>query len=140
MLTLLKRVRVFIILFFIVFFGGISEGCSIKTHPAALDINYSGDSKSRAVSQSRRKRIAKSARRKQERLERKTSKPLEKAKRDGEKARKRMVKAHIDKQLPEVKKRMLENQKYTEDKYRERKLLKKFLTFWKKKKYKRHGS
>jgi hypothetical protein len=137
---LLKRVRFFIILFFIVFFGIISEGCSRKTHPAALDINYSGNRKSNAASQSRRKRIAKRANRKQVRLERKASKPLEKAKHEGERARKRMVKAHIDKQLPEVKKRMLENQKYTEDRYRERKLLKKFLTFWKKKKYKRHGS
>ncbi len=136
----IRNAKFILIIVFFILLGGVSGSCGKKIYPSGIEIDYKGSERKFKRKIARRERIGKRANRRKARLERRANRPIEKQKREEASARKKAIEKHIKKQHPDVQKRMLENKKFTENRYKKKQSVKEILVFWKKKKYKCHGS
>lgn len=86
--------------------------------------------------QKKRERVARRAKRKALRLERKANRPQLKRKAEAKKVQKKMIRHHKENQHPDVQARMKQNERETRRNYASQKSLKEKLMFWKRNKCK----
>lgn len=128
----IKSIRTFRIFVILVLLTLSLGSCNRKTLPSGVEGNLWGTNRNFKKEVRQRERLARRADRKTARLERKARRPQEKEKRRAAKAHSKAVEQHINKQHPDVKARMKENQKFTKQRYATKKSFWDRLMFWKK--------
>jgi hypothetical protein len=115
-------------------FGGGS--CGKKMYPSGLEIDLLGYNKKSNREQLKRKAIAQSSERKQNKSNRKRNKLVVKEQKIADKELKDFKQAHFNRQHPDVQARMKQNFRETERSYASRKSFKDKFAFWQKNKCK----
>jgi hypothetical protein len=136
----IRNCKFILVIVFFILLGGVSNSCGKKVYPSGIEIDFKGSERTFQRKIAKRERVAKRFNRRKARLERRANRPIEKKKREEATVQKKAIEKHIKMQHPDVQKRMLENRKFAENRYRKKRSVKEILVFWKKKKYKCHGS
>ncbi len=108
--------------------------CGPKVYPSGLEGNLLGYQGNFNRERKKRKREARRNDRKIARVERKEKRPELKKQKEIHRYRKEIIASHIAKQEPHVQKRMKQNLRETEKKYRSQRSVKEKVLFWKKNK------
>lgn len=136
----IRKGKFIIVIVFFILLGGVSGSCGKKVYPSGIEIDFKGSERAFKRKMAKRERVAKRFDRRKARQERRANRPVEKRRRVEARAQKKAIEKHIKMQHPDVQKRMLENRKLADSRYKKKRTAKEMLVFWKKKKYKCHGS
>lgn len=128
------RFSFFFLSLILINFGGVS--CAKKIYPSGLEGNLMGSQAGFKREQTRRERVARRAKRKTLKLERKAKRPQVKREAEAKRVEKKMIRRHKENQHPDVQARMKQNERETRRNYASQKSLKEKLMFWKRNKCK----